>query len=211
MRKWIPVGLIVTAWAFSLAVFERLPERIPTHWGMSGQVDGWSGRMLGAFGVPALMLMIWGLCYWLPNIDPRRDNYAKFRGTYDVVVAAILGVMLIIHAAMLGVSLGWNVPIPVVISLAVGMLLVVVGNLLPRARPNWFFGIRTPWTLSNDRVWDRTHRLGGRVIVVAGLIIAISGFVSPPWPGILIPVAAVGAAVVPIVYSYVVWREDRRG
>jgi len=211
MRKWIPAGLIAAAWVMSLAVFERLPDRIPTHWGMSGQVDGWSSRTFGAFGLPALMLMIWGLCYWLPAIDPRRDNYAKFRGTYDMVVAVILGCMLIVHATILAVSLGRNVPSPVVISLTVGAMLVLVGNLLPRARPNWFFGIRTPWTLSSDRVWDRTHRLGGRMMVVAGLIIAISGFAPPPWPGILIAVAAVGGAVVPIVYSYVVWREDRRG
>jgi len=211
MRKWIPAGLIAAAWVISLAVFERLPERVPTHWGISGQVDGWSSRTFGAFALPALMLMIWGLCYWLPAIDPRRGNYAKFRGTYDIVVAAILGFMLIVHVAILAVSLGVNVPIPVVISLAVGMMLVLVGNLLPRARPNWFFGIRTPWTLSSDRVWDRTHRLGGRMMVVAGLIIAVSGFAPPPWPGILIGVAAAGAAVVPIVYSYIIWREDKRG
>ena len=209
MRKWIPAGVIGAAWAMSLAVFQRLPDRMPTHWGMGGEVDGWSDRTFGAFGIPALMLVIWGLCSWLPAIDPRRENYAKFRGTYDVIVAAILGLMLIVHAAVLGVGLGWNVPIPVVISLAVGSLLILVGNLLPRARPNWFVGIRTPWTLSNDRVWDRTHRLGGRVMVVAGLIIAISGFVSSPWPGILVPVVAAGAAVVPIVYSYIAWRQER--
>jgi uncharacterized membrane protein len=157
------------------------------------------------------MLLIWGFCYWLPAIDPRRANYTKFRGAYDLVVAAILGLMLIVHSAVLAVGLGVNVPLPVVISLAVGTMLMIVGNVLPRARPNWFFGIRTPWTLSSDRVWERTHRLGGRAMVVAGLIIAISGFTPPPWPGILIAVAAVGAAVIPIVYSYVVWREDRRG
>ena len=210
MRKWIPGSLIAAAWAISFAAYHRLPTRIPTHWGVSGQANGWSGRSIGAFGIPVLMLLIWGLCYWLPMIDPRRDNYAKFRGAYDVVVAAVLAVMLVLHAAIIGVSLGRNVPIPAVTSLAVGMLLVVVGNFLPRARPNWFFGIRTPWTLSSDRVWDRTHRLGGRVMVVAGLLIAVSGFVASPWPAVLIPVAAISATVIPIVYSYVAWRDDRR-
>ena len=211
MRKWIPASLIAAAWAISLAAFERLPDRIPTHWGMTGEVDGWSGRTVGAFGFPTLMLVMWGILYWLPSIDPRRDNYAKFRGSYDAVVAAVLGLMLIVHGAVIAVSLGWDVPIPVVISLSVGALLIVVGNLLPRARPNWFFGIRTPWTLSSDRVWDRTHRVGGRVMVVAGLIVAVSGLAPAPWPVILVTVAAIGGAVVPIVYSYVAWREDRRG
>jgi uncharacterized membrane protein len=193
----------------SLALFERLPERMATHWGLSGQPDGWSGRTFGAFGLPGLMLFIWALCYWLPAIDPRRENYAKFRGSYDVVVAGIVAVLLIVHAAILGVAMGLAVPIPIVVSLAVGSLLMLIGNLLPRARPNWFFGIRTPWTLSNDRVWDRTHRVGGRVMVVAGLIVAIAGFSPPPWPALLMAVAAGGAALVSIVYSYAVWRQQR--
>ena len=211
MRKWIPAGLIAAAWGISLAVFARLPERVPIHWGLNGEPDPWSGRTIGAFGLPALMIGIWALCYWLPALDPRRENYPKFRGTYDSVVAAVLALMLVVHASTLGVALGMAIPIPVVISLAVGSLLVVIGNLLPRARPNWFFGIRTPWTLSNDRVWDRTHRVGGRAMVVAGLIVAVSGFAPAPWPGILITIAAIGGAVVPIVYSYVAWRDDRRG
>jgi uncharacterized membrane protein len=193
----------------SLALFERLPDRMATHWGLSGQADGWSGRAFGAFGLPGLMLVVWGLCYWLPSIDPRRESYAKFRGSYDVVVAAIVGVMAVVHAAILAVALGVAIPIPIFISLAVGSLLVLIGNLLPRARPNWFFGIRTPWTLSNDRVWDRTHRLGGRVMVLAGLVIAVAGFSPPPWPPVLIGLAAGGAALVPIIYSYVVWRQHR--
>lgn len=209
MRKWIPAVLIAAAWGASFALYERLPDRVATHWGLSGQPDGWSGRTFGAFGLPAVMLVAWALCYWLPSIDPRRENYAKFRGSYDVVVAAIVAMMLVVHASILGVAVGVPLQIPIVISLAVGSLLVLIGNLLPRARPNWFFGIRTPWTLSNDRVWDRTHRLGGRVMVLAGLVIAIAGFSPPPWPPMLIGLAAGGAALVPIIYSYVVWRQHR--
>src|SRR5688500_10834054 len=131
MRKSIPAVLIAAAWAISLALFGRLPDRMATHWGLSGQPDGWSGRTFGAFGLPALMLFVWALCYWLPSVDPRRENYAKFRGSYDLVVAAIVALMLVVHAAMLGVALAIPVPIPIVISLAVGSLLVLIGNLLP--------------------------------------------------------------------------------
>ena len=209
MRKWIPFVLIVVAWAISLAAFDQLPDRIPTHWNLRGEVDGWSGRTFGAFGFPVLMIGIWGLCYWLPSIDPRRESYAKFRSTYDIVVAAIIALMLFVHATVIGTSLGYDLPVSMIIPLLVGGLLVLIGNLLPRARPNWFFGIRTPWTLSNDRVWERTHRMGGRVMVLAGLLIAVTAFTPALWMGIVIPVAAVGAAVIPIVYSYVVWRGER--
>ena len=209
MRKWIPMALIAAAWAMSAAAFDSLPDRMPTHWDIRGEVDGWSGRTFGAFGFPGLMLVVWGFCYWLPSIDPRRENYAKFRDTYDIVVAAIIGLMLIIHAAIIAASLGRDVPIAVIIPLVVGALLVLIGNLLPRARPNWFFGIRTPWTLSNDRVWERTHRIGGRAMVIAGLLIAASAFTDPLVTAILIPVAAVAGAMVPVVYSYVIWRGER--
>jgi uncharacterized membrane protein len=209
MRKWLPASLIAVAWAVSFALFDRLPVRIPTHWNLGGQVDGWSARTAGAFGMPALMLVIWGVCYWLPAIDPRRVNYARFRDTYDTVVAAVLGVMLVTHGSMLAIALGVDLPVPILIPLTVGVLLVVIGNLLPRARPNWFFGIRTPWTLSNDRVWERTHRVGGRVMVIAGILVAVSGFAAGPWLTILIPIAAVGAAIIPVVYSYIVWRGER--
>ncbi len=209
MRKWIPFVLIVAAWAISLVAFDQLPDRIPTHWNLRGEVDDWSGRTFGAFGLPALMIVIWGLLYWVPSIDPRRENYSKFRSTYDIVVVAIIALMLFVHATVIGTSLGYDIPVSIVIPLLVGGLLVLIGNLLPRARPNWFFGIRTPWTLSNDRVWERTHRIGGRVMVLAGLLIAVTAFAPGLWMGIVIPIAAVGAAVIPIVYSYLVWRGER--
>lgn len=165
----------------------------------------------GSLRAPALIALTWGLGYWLPVIDPRRANYARFRGTYDIVVAAILALLLVVHGCVLAAGLGVAVPIPTVVPLAVGALLIIIGNLLPRARPNWFFGIRTPWTLSNDRVWSRTHRLGGRLMVVAGIVVALSAFVTAPWSAILIPVSAVGAGIIPVVYSYVAWREEQRG
>jgi len=211
MRKWIPATLIAAAWLASIALYDRLPDRIPTHWGFDGQIDGWSGKRFGAFGFPALMLGIWALLHWLPAIDPRRANYDKFRGTYDIVVAAILALMLVVHSVVLLAALGRPVNVAVIIPLAVGLLLVIIGNLLPRARPNWFFGIRTPWTLSSDRVWADTHRLGGRMMVLAGVLIAVSAFFGSPWSAILVPVAAAGAALVPVVYSYLRWRSDRRG
>jgi uncharacterized membrane protein len=211
MRKWIPAGLIVAAWLVSFALFDRLPERIPTHWGLDGQVDGWSGRTFGAFGMPAIMIAVWALCYWLPAIDPRRANYEKFRGTYDVVIASVLALMLVVHATVLAASIGMAVRVGMIVPIAVGVLLIIIGNLLPRARPNWFFGIRTPWTLSSDRVWAQTHRLGGRVMVIAGILVALSAFTGSRWPAILVPIAAAGAALVPIIYSYILWRDERRG
>jgi uncharacterized membrane protein len=211
MRKWLNGGIVAAAWAFSLAVYSRLPFRVPTHWGLDGQVDGWSSRPAGAFFMPAVMVGIWALLTFLPRIDPRRENYAKFRGTYDAIVASVLVVMLLIHITALSAALGYDIPIARVIPFAVGGLFIVIGNLLPRARPNWFVGIRTPWTLSSDRVWERTHRLGGLMLVITGIALVIAGLI--PGPVSLAFAIAIGfvTTAATLIYSYVAWRQERGG
>lgn len=210
MRKWIPPALIAAAYAFSAAVYPRLPGRVATHWGTHGP-NGWSSRVVAALIMPSVALVIWLLMRWLPSIDPRGENYARFRPTFDTVVAAIVAMVVAIHVAILGVALGWPVQMHVLTPVAVGLLLIIIGNLLPRARPNWFFGIRTPWTLSSDRVWERTHRVGGYVMMLAGLAIVVSGFL-----GSVIGLATVIGVVVVLMlgvvgYSYVLWRREQRG
>jgi uncharacterized membrane protein len=85
---------------------------------------------------------------------------------------------------------------------------VVLGNVMPRARPNWWFGIRTPWTLTNDRVWEKTHRLGGMTFVLAGLLLIVSAFLAPTaMVGVLIA-ASLGASLIPVIYSYFAWKQE---
>src|SRR5918998_816722 len=124
MRKW-PAILVAAAFGFSLWAFDRLPERMPTHWGIDGQPDDWSSRTFGALLIPIVMLLVWGLLSWIPSIDPRRANYAKFRSTYDTVVIGTLVVMLIVHMVLVGHSLGWNVPVARVVQIVAGAFLVV--------------------------------------------------------------------------------------
>lgn len=210
MRKWIPPALIAAAYAFSAAVYSRLPARVATHWGPHGP-NGWSSRIVAVLLMPTLALFVWVLLRWLPSIDPRSENYARFWPTYHAVVAAIVALLVVVHVAMLGVALGWPVRMEVLTPVGVGLLFIVIGNLLPRARPNWFFGIRTPWTLSSDRVWERTHRVGGYAMMLAGLALIVSAFV-----GSVIGLAAIigGVALLMlgvVAYSYVVWRREQRG
>lgn len=211
MRKWLHGVIVAAAWGLSIAVFSQLPDRLPTHWGLSGEVDRWSGRTEGAFFLPAVMVGMWALLTFLPRIDPRRKNYDKFRGTYDAIVAMVLGVILLVHVAILASGLGYSIPMERVIPMTVGALLIALGNLLPRARPNWFVGIRTPWTLSSDRVWERTHRLGGLLFVLTGIILIVAGLI-PSVVSIGVAIAAgVLTTAVTLVYSYVAWRQEQAG
>ena len=208
MRKWYPWILVGLAFGYSAAMYSRLPDRIPVHWDEAGRINGYTSRAWGVWLMPVVLLAIAIILPRLPAIDPRRANYEKFRPSYDLVVNAVMTLIVVMHVAMLGVGAGWPVPMERMTPLLVGALFVVIGNVLPRARSNWLFGIRTPWTLSNDRVWERTHRLGGLLFVVAGVLLSLSALVLPASSLPLIIVGVVVAAVVPVVYSYFAWRQE---
>jgi uncharacterized membrane protein len=211
MRKWLPFLVPVVALGFSAAVYGGLPDRVATHWGIDGRVDGWSSPMVAAFGLPLFMLGLALAFRWLPAIDPRRENYEKFRSTYDTIVLAVIGLVGVIHVAVLGSALGWPISVERVVPIAIGVLFVVMGNLLPRARPNWFVGVRTPWTLSSDRVWERTHRVAGLVFVLCGLAIIGAGLLQSRQAVLLVVASGIIGALFTVVYSYILWRRERPG
>jgi len=216
MRKWIPLLIVAAAVIASAVVYPRLPERIPTHWELSahpsGTVptpNGWSSRLWGAWALPVFLLGMWALVIILPKIDPRGSNYAKFGGTFEGIIVSIMLFMLGMHIIILGAALGYPVAMDRVFPVGLGVLFIVIGNLLPRARPNWFVGIRTPWTLSSDRVWEKTHRFGGHVFVVAGILMILSGVVVAAWArtGLSVLIALCAASVV--IYSYIEWKREQ--
>jgi uncharacterized membrane protein len=209
MRKWYPMFLAGAMLGVSAAMYPKLPERIPTHWNIHGQIDSYGPKNVALFLMPLVMVAILGIMRALPKIDPRKENYARMAGAYDAVVNAAITVMAVVHVATMAAALGMNVSMQRIMPAIVGIMLIVVGNVLPQARPNWFFGIRTPWTLSNDRVWERTHRVGGYLFVIAG-VAGIASVALPFFAGFaVLGVAAVTAAFGSIIYSYVVWKDEK--
>lgn len=211
MRKWYPILVVAAAVVASAVAYARLPERVPVHWNAAGEVDRYGSRLEGVLIMPVVMVGLALLIPALPRIDPRGANYEKFKPTYHLVMNTILTFMLGVHLTVLAATLGVPVDVGRVVPIGVGALLVVLGNVLPRTRPNWMFGIRTPWTLSSDRVWERTHRVGGYLMLAAGLLVALTGLLSPGARSMLVVVVAVVAAALgSVAYSYVAWRQERR-
>jgi uncharacterized membrane protein len=209
MRKWLPLLIIATALAASAVAYPNLSERIPTHWNFAGEVDGWSGRGWGAWMMPVMMAFVWALTRFLPAIDPRRKNYEKFSGAFEGIILSVMVFMLVLHGITLAAGLGYPIAMERVVPVGIGLLLIVIGNLLPRARSNWFVGIKTPWTLSSDRVWEKTHRVGGRLFVLGGIIIALSTLVDPSWSQ-WVAVGVVGVcSLAAVLYSYLEWRNEK--
>ena len=211
LRRWYPIVLALAGVAASLAVFDRLPDPMAIHWSLDGAANGWMPRAVGAFIAPALLLVSWGLLRGAPTLDPRRENFAKFAGAYDTTVAALLTLGFVVHLIVLALGLGYQVSIGRVGPALVGVVFIIVGNVMPLARSNFMFGVRTPWTLSNERVWARTHRLAGYTMTIAGLVIVAIALLLPPGLIGAVFVACIGAALAaPVVYSYLTWKREMK-
>jgi uncharacterized membrane protein len=209
MKQWYPVVLALVAAAMSAAVYTRLPETMAVHWDLDGNPNGWMPRAVGAAFGPVMILLLGFLMRVVPRIDPRAENYARFGEAYEVIVASVLVLMLVTHGIMLAIALGYHVSVVRVVPALVGVLFVVIGNMMPLVRPNWWFGIRTPWTLSNDRVWTRTHRLAGFCMTGGGLLMIVAALVLPPSLGLpVLLTVAVAATVGPALYSYLTWKRE---
>ncbi len=188
--------------------------QIPVHWGIDGQPDRYGGRFEAFFLLPAIMAGLSVLFAVLPSIDPRGRNLERSRIVLQIVWMGVLALLLLVQTILVGLGLSWIEPadetlVPTLILTAVGALYVLLGNVLGKARPNWFVGIRTPWTLSSDLSWDKTHRLTGRLMVAGGLVMMAGvWFLSAERQiGLVIATALIPAAT-GMVVSYLVWRSD---
>ena len=211
-RRWIGPTLILLMVAFAAAVYGRLPERIPTHFGLSGEPDGWTARFPGAFLMPLIATGVYLLLLVLRRIDPRRAHYDRFDETWWVFLNLIALIMTALHVLSLGFAIGWPIAMDRAVTLTLGLLFVGLGNWMPRLKSNWWMGIRTPWTLESEEVWRETHRVGGWAFVAAGLLVVVAALLLDPGPRAWATGIAFGTAVViPLVYSYVAYRRRRRG
>jgi uncharacterized membrane protein len=208
-NRWI--GFIVAGVALAAAIwaYPRLPEQVATHWNIRGEPDDYSGRFVGAFVMPLVILAVAAVAQVLPKIDPKRANYPKFLDTYWLLINGILIFMGVVHLAVLGDALGFPVPFRRVMPVALGFLFIVIGNYLGRVQPNWFLGIRTPWTLSSDTVWRKTHRLGAWVFVAAGVLFMASAFAPSVRAGVPLAIIIIALVMTPVVYSLYLWMRER--
>lgn len=197
------VVLIVIAFLINIAVYNKLPDQIPTHWNVAGEIDGYSSKAFGAFMAPVIMLVVWLGMKFLPNIDPKKKNYEKFDSSYSIIICLLTSFFFVLHLLTITVSLGYNISINKVIPLIIGILFIILGNYMPKSKSNFFYGIKTPWTLTSDVSWRKTHRLGGKLFVLAGTIVVISSiFLTGTVQVIIFVISTSIAALVPIVASY---------
>ena len=201
------LGIILLSLVAGAVLYSHLPERVPVHWNLRGEVDGYGGRFTGAFAIPLLTLGSYLAMVVTPRFDPKRANYVKFTGAYNAFMVAFVIFMLSLQTATLLFTFGYNIDIGVITQIGMGLMFIVMGNYLTRVRHNYFFGIKTPWTLANETVWRKTHRLGGILFVAAGVLIIVSVVTFPELRFIITITSVVGVSLISMVYSYLVFRK----
>jgi len=160
MRKsvWISLAIIFLSFIVSAYLYSQLPENMPSHWNAAGDVDGYMPKIWALFMMPLVNLGLLGLFVLIPIIDPLKHNIEKFRKYYDGLVVLLILFMSYIHFLTLVAGLGVQFNMTLAMLPALGFLFYYMGILTENAKRNWFVGIRTPWTLSSEKVWNRTHK-----------------------------------------------------
>lgn len=187
-------------------VYSSLPEKIPTHFNFKGEVDNYSNKS-SALITGFLPLIIYLLMVVMPKIDPKRKSYQKHKKAYDIIKIIIVLFMIILHWLTILYSLGFSINIGMFVKIAIGTLFIVIGNFMSQIRPNYFFGIKTPWTLANETVWKKTHRVGAFSFLIGGVILMTSAFFNGTIGVIALILAIAIAGFYPVIYSYVVYRD----
>lgn len=202
------IRLLITALPLfaGLLLWNRLPERVPSHWNISGQIDGWSSRMSAVLYLPLFFLGMELLLSFVLKADPKNQNQDRFIYQIGLWIIPVMSVvtMCLTYAA----ALGCPVNVSAVIMTLVGVLFILLGNQMPKARQNYTIGIRVPWTLNSEQNWNLTHRMAGPLWMIGGVLMILAGFFFTDQTGFWILMAVIVLlSAVPIVYSYLLYRK----
>jgi uncharacterized membrane protein len=203
MRKSYILIFIIILLLFGIGIYAypSLPDQLVSHWGANGEPNGYMGKFWGVFLTPVISLVMLLFFIILPKIDPLKANYAKFQKYFDGFISALILFLFYIYLLTLAWNLGYRYDMMRWLTPAISALIYSTGVLISKTERNWFIGIRTPWTISSDRVWADTHRLGGILFKAAGAI-SLSGIIWPDYFIWLFFAPLVLISVFLLLYSY---------
>jgi len=201
--------IIIACFVIGIYLYPKMPEQMASHWNAQGKVDGYMSRFWGVFLMPFVFVGLALLFIAIPRIDPLKNNIEKFRKYYDGFIILFFIFMLLVYFQTILWNLGIEISPNLAFPILMGFLFFYIGVLLENAKRNWFIGIRTPWTLSNDKVWNKTHKLGSKMFKIAG-IIALIGFLFQKYATYFILIPVLFAAFYLIVYSYFEYQKEKK-
>ncbi|NDK08777.1 DUF1648 domain-containing protein, partial [Candidatus Gracilibacteria bacterium] len=186
--------------------FNLLPDTVPIHWDFEGKPDRMGSKLMHLIMFPIISLGLVLLFSFLPKLDPKKENYDKFGTAWEIFQFSILGFFFYIYLVSIFIILNPEYNISTFMMAGVGVLFIVLGNYMGKIRQNYFVGIKLPWTLANEEVWNKTHRFGGKMFMLAGLMFIVNAYFLRQVVGVFV-VAISLAVIAPIVYAYLVFKK----
>ena len=186
-------------------LWDKLPETIATHFGADNTANGWNSKGFTVFGIPLVMAALHLFCLVVTSLDPKYKNIGK--KPLGMVFWIIPSVSLVVMSVIYAMALGIKIEVGFVVLLLMGIIFIIMGNVMPKAKQNYTFGIKIPWTLNDEDNWNKTHRIAGFCMVIAGLITLVTAFLQSPF--ILIS-ALILALAVPMIYSYIHYKKHKK-
>ena len=201
-----PVVLIIISFFIAIYFYPVFPDQVATHWGIDNQVNGYSSKVFGLFFMPVLSVFLFFLFISLPKIDPYKKNFDQFKNYFQNFINIVFAFLFYVYLLTIIWNLDFRFNMIQVLSPGFAALFYYAGVLTSHAKRNWFVGIRTPWTMSSDLVWDKTHKIGGKLFKITG-IISLFSFLFPNLATFFILVPILFVTVFILVYSYLEYKK----
>lgn len=206
----ISLGIILASVILGLYVSPSMPEKVASHWNAAGEVDGYMTKFWGIYLMPIISFVMLLILVFIPKLDPRKENVDKFRGSFNAFIVGMLTFLFYIYLLTILFNLGYKFNMSQFMSPAFAALFYLIGMMIGKAKRNWFIGIRTPWTLESDLVWDKTHALGGKIFKLVAAV-SLLGIVLPKFAVWLVIAPILIATIYLFVYSYFEFKKEKAG
>lgn len=208
--EWFSWLMLLSVIVIAIYAYPLLSDKVPSHWNLAGEIDGWVSRNGHIFGIGGMILGMYVLFLLLPHFEPRKEHFIRSLGFYQMIRNVMMAFFAILFgiATYVGVT-GAALAIDKIVPVIVGVLFILIGNYLPQIRSNFFMGIRTPWTLSNEGNWQKTHRLGAYTFAIGGVLFLLSPFLPAPINFYLPIIGVCIAGFLPILMSFIWFKQEK--
>jgi uncharacterized membrane protein len=208
IHTFFQVFIVLAGVLTTILMYPKMPALMASHWDINGEVNGYMPKAIALGLFPAISLIMIGLLKFLPKTDPHKENLKKFQGEFDLFIVVLLGFLYYIYALTIFWNLGIKFDMGQLLSPAFAVLFFVIGILISSAKRNYFIGVRTPWTLSSEVVWDKTHKFSGKLFKIIGLI-GLIGLIIPSFSLPAVIGGALIAGIGSVIYSYLEYRKNQ--
>ncbi|OAT87006.1 SdpI family protein [Candidatus Arthromitus sp. SFB-turkey] len=200
--------LCIIPMILSIFLYNKLPEKIPTHFNINGEVDSYGSKLFVYILLPIILCMVNILLNIILNNDPKKQNHNETLLTICKFIIPLMSLIFIPSSIL--ISLGFNINIAIIAPIFISIIFILIGNYLPKCRPNYTMGIRLPWTLNNENNWIKTHRLSGFLWVISGLILLLTTLINKNLSFYVLIISIILTVIIPCIYSFILYKKYKR-